>query len=293
MADDRIPLPSRLYLPKLDAPPATILDYLRVRFPRIRPETWEDRIARGVVTFDDGGSIGKETPYRHGTTLLYRREVPSEPPPDQEETVLYQDDRILVADKPHGMVVSPTGEHLERALLVRLQRRTGLPGLAPMHRLDRDTAGLVLFSVDPATRGRYHQLFAEGNIVKEYLSVAYLNERPAQTEWLVENRIEGDDPWYRRRIGEGPPNAVTEIRLREVRETVGLFQVRPRTGKQHQIRVHMASLGFPIVGDPLYPVMRPRPPEDGPLQLLARALAFTDPVSGEARQFASKRTLRW
>lgn len=291
--DRFIPSPSRLYLPKLASAPATILEYLIARFPRMDAETWRDRIDRGVVTFDGGGAVSAESPYLHGTTILYTREVPSEPETEEEETILYRDDRILVADKPHGMVVSPAGDHLERSLLVRLQRRTGLADLAPMHRLDRDTAGLVLFSVDPATRGRYHQLFPEGLILKEYLAVAHVAEVPDNGEWLVENRIVEDDPWYRRRIGEGPVNAVTRMELIETRERLGLFRIRPKTGKQHQIRVHMTSIGFPIVGDPLYPEMLPRPVQDGPLQLLAARLAFTDPVGGEPRNFSSERELRW
>jgi tRNA pseudouridine32 synthase/23S rRNA pseudouridine746 synthase len=291
--DDNVPAPSRLYLPKLDSPPPTILDYLIERFPRMAEETWQDRISRGVVTFEDGTPVAADSRYRHGTTIRYRREVPDEPEPEVEEVILYQDDELLVADKPHGMVVSPTGDHLERSLLVRLQRRTRQADLAPMHRLDRDTAGLVLFSVNPATRGRYHQLFPEGKIEKEYLAIAHLAEAPPDQEWLVENRIVEDEPWYRRRIGEGPVNAITEIQLVDQREGLGLFKIRPRTGKQHQIRVHMASLGFGIAGDPLYPEMRPRPVDDGPLQLLAHRLAFVDPVRGDARNFTSERALRW
>ena len=293
MVDRNIPSPSRLYLPKLESPPATILDYLIARFPRMRAETWRERVARGVVTFDGGGAVTAESAYRYGITILYRREVPSEPEPDEEETILYRDDRILVADKPHGMVVSPAGDHLERTLLVRLQRQTGLADLAPMHRLDRDTAGLVLFSVDPATRGRYHQIFPERLIRKEYLAVAHVAVALERREWLIENRIVEDDPWYRRRIAPGPVNAVTRVESIETRGRLGLFRILPKTGKQHQIRVHMASIGFPIVGDPLYPEMRPRPVPDGPLQLLAARLAFTDPVGGEPRNFASERELRW
>ena len=293
MTDRTIPSPSRLYLPKLASPPKTILDYLIARFPRMDAETWRDRLVRGVVTFDGGEAVSPASAYRHGATILYRREVPSEPRPHEAETILYRDDRILVADKPHGMVVSPAGDHLERSLLVRLQRRTGLADLAPMHRLDRDTAGLVLFSVDPATRGPYHQIFPEGRIRKEYRAVAHVAQTPEQREWLIENRIVEGDPWYRRKIGTGPVNALTRAALIETRQRLGLFRIRPATGKQHQIRVHMASIGFPIVGDPLYPELRPRPVADGPLQLLAARLAFTDPVSGEPRDFASERVLRW
>lgn len=292
-ANTGLPLPSRLYLPKLDRAPATIIEYLAARFPRMSEQVWRDRIARRTVRFDDGTPVRIDSRYRHGQTLLYRREVPGEPEPGAEPVILYQDDRILVADKPSGMVVSPTGDHLERALQVRLQRATGLIDLAPMHRLDRDTAGLVLFSVEPDTRGAYHQMFPERRITKEYLAVAYAGQvRPGQ-QWRVENRLETGKPWYRQQIGDGPVNAISDIRCLEQHEGRALFRIHPVTGKQHQIRIHLASIGCPIVGDTLYPEMRDRNAPDGPLQLLARRLAFTDPVTGQPRRFVSLQSLDW
>jgi tRNA pseudouridine32 synthase/23S rRNA pseudouridine746 synthase len=284
---------SRLYLPWLESPPPTILEYLFARFPRMPRETWVDRVARGGVTLADGRVVTESTPYRHGETVLYRREVPDEPPAECSESVLFSDDHILVADKPHGMVVSPAGDHLERSLLVRLQRRTGIWTLAPMHRLDRETAGLVLFSVDASTRGAYHQMFPEGRVEKEYDAVARVGAPPSERRWDVRNRLATSTPWYRQEIVVGPVNAETLVELVETGAGYGLFFVRPRTGKQHQIRVHMASLGFPVVGDSLYPVERRRPVPDGPMQLVARLLAFTDPISGQHREFVSDRKVRW
>jgi tRNA pseudouridine32 synthase/23S rRNA pseudouridine746 synthase len=288
-----LPAPSRLYLPKLDPAPATVFEYLLARFPRMDAEVWKERLARQAVIFDDGSHITLETAYREGTTILYHREVPCEPPPREDEIVLVQDDHLLVADKPHGMVVSPTGDHLERSLLVRLQRRTGLADLAPVHRLDRDTAGLVLFSVRRATRGCYHQLFPKGRIDKEYLAVARLGNLGGRAEWRVENRIEKGHPWFRRQIVDGDVNAITEIELLDTRGPAGLFRVRPLTGKQHQIRLHMASIGCPVIGDPLYPEMTDRNLQELPLQLLAARLAFVDPVSGEPRTFETERRIHW
>ncbi len=283
---------SRLYLPKIEPAPATILAHLIAHFPQIPPGTWRERVARGVVTTSDGAILSEGSPYCHGITICYDREVPSEPDSIEQEEIVYQDGEILVADKPHGMPVTPAGEYLERSLLVRLQKSTGVKALAPMHRLDRNTAGIVLFAVNPASRGIYHQLFAEGNIDREYLAVAHIDDRAWLREtkqWRVENRMEAGDPWYTQRIVDGPVNAVTEIELLGVQGGLGLFRLRPQTGRKHQLRVHMMSIGFPIAGDPVYP--RISEISDTPLQLLATRLAFIDPLSGKPRTFTSARKL--
>src|SRR6266566_2684425 len=132
--------PSRLYLPKLQCPPATIFEHLLGYFPHVHPSTWRARVSRGLVT--------------------------------------YRDEEILVADKPHGMPVTPAGQHVERSLLVGLQGSTGLATLAAMHRLDRDTGGLLLLAIKPAARVRYHRLFADALIEREYLAVAHINDAP-------------------------------------------------------------------------------------------------------------------
>jgi tRNA pseudouridine32 synthase/23S rRNA pseudouridine746 synthase len=285
--------PSRLYLPKLESPPATILEHLIGHFPQVSPETWRIRIERRAVTTDTRDFVTEDTPYVHGMTIFYRKEVVSEPDTPEEESILYMDDEILVADKPHGMVVTPVGDYVERSLLVRLQRRTGLNTLVPAHRLDRETAGVVLLSVNPETRPDYHALFADGTIEREYRAVAHLESRPEKRAWRVENRIEAGEPWYRGRIVDGTANAVTDIELIEAGRGVGLFRIRPQSGKKHQIRLHMASIGFPIVGDRLYPDMKDVSEEDSPLQLLAHRLAFPDPLNGESRNFQSARELVW
>ncbi len=288
--------PSRLYLPKLDSPPATVLEHLAAHFPQVSPETWRSRIARGAVTTEDGDSLGEDTPYCHGTTIFYRKEVASEAESPQKESILYQDREILVADKPHGMVVTPAGDYVERSLLNRLQRRTGQNTLVPVHRLDRETAGVVLLSVNPETRRHYHALFSDGAICREYLAVARLATRPDKRTWRVRSRIEAGEPWYRQRNVPGPVNAVTGIELIEVGDGSGLFRIRPESGKKHQIRVHMASIGFPIVGDRLYPDIHRIEAEDSPtapLQLLAFRLGFSDPLSGELRNFQSETQLVW
>jgi tRNA pseudouridine32 synthase/23S rRNA pseudouridine746 synthase len=284
---------SRLYLSKLASPPATILAHLIEHFSQIPRRAWVERVERGVVTLEDGIPITAETPYRHGMFVLYRKEVAFEPEVVEGEVILYEDQNILVADKPHRMVVTPAGDHVERSLLVRLGRRTGNRALAPVHRLDRETAGVVLFAVNPAVRGAYHELFATGVVEREYLAVASIVDSGGGQHWLVENRMGAGTPWFRRQIVDGPVNAVTEIDLLESRDDIGLFRIRPRTGKKHQIRVHMASIGCPIIGDPLYPEIQSEPDPSIPLQLLAKRLTFVDPLSSESRSFVSMRELRW
>lgn len=285
--------PSRLYLPKLETPPATIFEHLISSFPQVQPKVWRDRISRGLVILSDGAPLQEDSPYRHGITVFYRREVPSEPEVREEAFVVYRDENILIMDKPHGMPVTPAGQYVERCLLVRLQRSTGLSTLSPMHRLDQETAGLLLLSVKTKVRSRYHRLFAEAMIEREYLAIARMTDPPMQRSWCVENRMESGEPWFRQRIVEGPANAFTAIELLELREGSGLFRLQPRTGRKHQLRVHMASLGFPIIGDPFYPEIKERQIEDPPLQLLASRLTFIDPLTGEFRSFTSGRRLRW
>ena len=282
---------SRLYLPKLESPPLTILEYLFARFPRIDPSIWRERVSRGVVTLSDGTTVSEDSPYRHGIFVFYRKEVPSEPAPAEEPLIIHRDEDILIVDKPHGMPVTPVGQYVERSLLACLQRTTGLDTLAPMHRLDSETAGLLLLTTNVDVRGQYHRLFAEGLIEKEYRAIAYIKDAANRMHWRIENRIERGEPWFRQKIVEGPANAITEIELLEQHEGTGLFRLVPRTGKKHQLRVHMASIGFPIIGDPFYPEISKKREGDPPLQLLANRLAFIDPRSGEPRSFTSRRLL--
>jgi tRNA pseudouridine32 synthase/23S rRNA pseudouridine746 synthase len=286
---------SRLYLPKLSPAPSRLLDHLASHFPNVAEETWRERMARGKVTLEDGTPLRDDATYQHGLTIYYARETTDEPEAAESETILHQDSEILVADKPHGMPVTPAGDYVERSLLFRLQKSTGIEALSPLHRLDRDTAGLVLFSVNPRTRGAYQQLFEKKAIEREYLAVGRL-PGTSQTVWHLENRVDAGNPWFTQRIVEGIPNAETTIELLEARGDVGLFRLRPKTGKKHQLRLHMASIGAPIVGDPFYPQVREKQPGGLPLQLLAYRLSFLDPTTEAQRtveksSFFSIRTL--
>src|SRR5215831_4276708 len=280
--------PSRLYLPKFDAAPQTIFEYLLARFPQVHASIWRDRVSRGLVTLSDGTRLEERSPYRHGMMVFYRKGVPSEPLPAEDPRVLYQDDAILVVDKPHGMPVTPAGDHVERSVLVRLQRALELPELDPVHRLDRETAGLLLFTLQAGVRAQYHRLFAAGEVEREYLAVAHAEPAPQVTRWRIENRLVPGEPWYRQRIVEGRPNAITDIELTDLSSSRGRFRLLPKTGKKHQLRVHMASIGCPIVGDPFYPAITEKRDIDPPMQLLASRLAFIDPRNGTFRNFISQ-----
>jgi tRNA pseudouridine32 synthase/23S rRNA pseudouridine746 synthase len=283
--------PSRLYLPKFVGSPKTIFEYLIARFPQVNAAVWHERVSKGLVTLSDGTKLNEQSAYRHGLTVFYRKHVPSEPPLLEEPLIVYRDDEIIVVDKPHGIPVTPCGQHIERSLFIRLQRITELPDLAPVHRLDLDTAGLVLFTVRAATRAHYHRLFAEGRIEREYLAIAHVDSQPNRTHWCIENRVEAGEPWFLQRISDGQVNAITEIEWLDSASGLGHFRLFPKTGKRHQLRLQMASIGFPIVGDRLYPMIRKKHDGEPPLQLLAKRLTFIDPLSGAPRSFTSPRNL--
>jgi len=283
--------PSRVYLPKFDSAPPTIFEYLLARFPQVQASVWRARVLEGQLTLSDGTTIREDSPYRHGITVFYRKQVQCEPPSLEEPLIVYRDDEILVVHKPHGMPVTPSGEHNERSLFIRLLRSTGLPDLGPVHRLDRDTAGLLLFTIKLGARSHYHRLFAEGRVEREYVAVARITGHLEGTHWRVENRLEPGEPWYRQRIVEGPMNAITEIALVELRSGFGLFRLFPKSGRKHQLRVHMTSIGCPIFGDPFYPPIVEKREGDPPLQLLSKRLAFIDPLTGESRVFDSPKKL--
>jgi len=199
-----------------------------------------------------------------------------------------------VADKPHFMPVTPTGRYLHHSLLVRLKHRLQLPELSPLHRIDRDTAGLVLFSVQRATRGLYQGLFRDRAITKHYEAVAPWREGLALPP-EYRSRLEESPQFFRMHEVPGEPNSHTRIQVLEVGQGWARYRLEPVTGKRHQLRVHMAALGLPLRNDPFYPEVNDPPEGDysRPLQLLARSLRFTDPLTGQERHFESRLRLQW
>jgi tRNA pseudouridine32 synthase/23S rRNA pseudouridine746 synthase len=277
---------STLQLPP--GPWPTVLDGLSERFPTVPRATWLDRMARGRVVDDAGRWLTPDTPYRVGLEVHYYREVADEAHIPFEETVLFADADLLVADKPHFLPVTPSGGHVHETLLGRLIRRTGNPDLVPLHRIDRETAGLVLFSTNPNTRALYQALFRERRIQKTYEAIA--PPLPdLEFPHTRSSRILAGEPFFRMREVEGPANSETRIDVIARGDGVWRYALMPLTGRKHQLRVHMAALGAPIANDGVYPLLRPRPNADylAPLKLLARKLGFIDPVTGIARSFSS------
>lgn len=286
---------STLHLPQGDW--ATVLDCLCAHFPAIDRATWTDRFARGRVMGSDGRALTVAHPYQAGLKVHYFREVPDEKPIPFVEQVLHLDEHLLVADKPHFLPVMPAGEYVNETLLARLSKRVGNPDLVPIHRIDRLTAGLVLFSTNHESRGRYQALFRERKIDKRYEAIC-----PAlpELEFPRQQRlhmVEGE-PFFLMKEGEGEPNSETRIEVLERRGEHWRYALYPVTGRKHQLRLQMATLGAGICNDPFYPelIERARRDQDDyskPLKLLARGLEFRDPLTGEQRCFESRLQLNW
>ncbi len=274
---------------------ATVLEALCARFPAVSRARWEDRFARGRVLDAEGRPLAVDHPFRAGLRVHYFREVEAEAPIPFEETVLYRDDHLLVVDKPHFLPVMPSGAYVRQTLLARLMARLDNPYLVPIHRIDRLTAGLVLFSVDPASRDAYQALFRERRIDKTYEALA-LALPHLDFPYTHRSRLEPGEPFFRMREGAGEPNSETRIEVLERGAEHWRYALRPVTGRKHQLRVHLAGLGAPILGDPFYPTLleRARRETDDyrrPLCLLARRLVFDDPLDGQRRCFESQRQL--
>jgi len=277
---------SRLQLPQ--GPWATVFDGLVAHFPQIGVLIWRDRIERGRVLDAQGEPVTAQTPYRLGAEIGYYREVVDEPVIDAVERILHVDAHLVVADKPHGLPVAPTGAFVTQTLLTRLVATLGNADLVPLHRIDRGTAGLVLFSADPASRAAYQAPFRESRITKTYEALA--PPLPGLVFPMTRHsRIERGEPFFRMAEVDGTPNSETHIDVRERGTRTWRYALSPVSGRKHQLRVHMAALGAPILHDPWYPTLQDdvddtRPP----LQLLARALAFDDPLDGRPRRFESE-----
>ena len=285
--------PSCVSLPRLAKPYPSILNFLVQRFPQVGQAEWELRILQGKVLDEAGSPISCETSYIPRQRLFYFRETQQEPLIPLEEKILFQNDQLLVACKPPFLPVVPAGPYVNECLLHRLKLKTGNSDLVPLHRIDRETSGLVLFSVNRATRGLYGQLFSAGRIEKTYEAVAAVAQRLTARKWTVANRLVKAEPWFRSKAVAGEVNARSRIELVDCRDQRAHFLLHPLTGKQHQLRVHMSGLGFGILNDRYYPELLPKQADDldNPLQLLARRVKFVDPVLGQNREFESERTL--
>lgn len=235
------------------------------------------------------GPIAPDAAYEPGTYLWFHRELPVEAPVPFPIGIVHRDEHIVVVDKPHFLATIPRGRHVVETALVRLRRDLDLPDLSPAHRLDRATAGLLMFVVHRRHRGAYQTLFRDRGITKTYEAVAPHDPRLALPR-TVRSRIVKERGLIRAFETDGPPNAETRVELLEHRGGLGRYRLWPATGRTHQLRVHMSGLGVPILGDDLYPELRERALDDygSPLQLLAAELAFTDPLTGAAHRFTSR-----
>jgi tRNA pseudouridine32 synthase/23S rRNA pseudouridine746 synthase len=272
-----------------------LLDFLCGHFHGISAEIWRQRMLDGLVCDGDGQTLGPNSPYRAHQIVHYYRAVPDEPVIPFQHRILYRDSQLIAVDKPHFLPVIPAGQYLQETLLVRLKRETGIESLTPIHRLDRETAGVMLFCIQPQHRHAYQSLFLRREVSKTYLALApYLADLPLpQTR---QSRLQESSQFMRMQEVPGPVNAITQIQLIEHDGQRGLYELQPSTGKKHQLRVHMNALGMPIVNDTLYPErsrVEAAASYDAPLQLLAKAIAFTDPLSGEPHSFESQLALQW
>ncbi|MDQ1922101.1 RluA family pseudouridine synthase [Massilia pseudoviolaceinigra] len=292
-----VPLPVRdgvapSYLWLDDNPLDGALAFLTSHFADVGEAVWRDRMARGEVVDGSGDVLGPDSVLRRGMRIWYYRELEAETPIPFEEQILFRDDHLLVVDKPHFLPMTPGGRFLHETLLVRLKNKTGLAQLTPIHRLDRETAGVVIFSHQEATRGAYQSLFQKRSVHKVYEALAA--PLPGLTFPLVHrSRMVEGDPFFRMQEVDGEPNSESVIDVIEPQGNAMLYRLQPHTGRKHQLRVHMAALGAPIMNDAFYPEALPCKGDDfaNPLKLLARSIGFDDPLTGQARRFESRRAL--
>ncbi|MFE7167707.1 RluA family pseudouridine synthase [Streptomyces sp. NPDC057616] len=285
--------PVRVRLP-LDGSWATAREYLVERLSGAGAGVVDGMLAAGKIVGADGRAVAPDTAYEPGMFVWFHRELPAEVPVPFPLEVVHRDEHIVVVDKPHFLATTPRGSHVTESALALLRRELDIPALGAAHRLDRLTAGLVLFTVRPEERGAYQSLFRDKRVRKEYEAVAPYDPGLVLPR-TVRSRIVKERGVLAAYEVEGEPNAVSRIELTEHRDGgPARYRLIPSTGQTHQLRVHMNALGVPILGDPLYPVVAaPVPPGDfrRPLQLLSRSLTFTDPVTGVEHRFRSGRLL--
>ncbi|HSN35573.1 MAG TPA: RluA family pseudouridine synthase [Arthrobacter sp.] len=309
---------TRLRLPD-EGPWNTAMDYMLHRWGHIDPQGIEDRFDAGEIVGEAGIPLDRATPLRKHTFIWYYRTLPPESRIPVELSILHQDEHLLVVDKPHFLPTTPGGTYIQESALVRLRNQLDLPDLIPMHRLDRMTAGILLLSTNPETRGKYQVLFEKRQVQKEYECVAAAEPAPGHPAvdfpTVVRNRMTKSRSYLLAEVIDGEPN--TETRIERLRTLVdpeslhgadvpspetpdagtssgvpgrrALYRLEPHSGKTHQLRVHMASLGLGIVNDAFYPDLLDKAPDDygKPLQLLARGIRFMDPITGRPVEYRS------
>ncbi|MFE0106832.1 RluA family pseudouridine synthase [Streptomyces sp. NPDC059009] len=285
--------PRRLRLPQT-GPWGSVRDYLVERLSGAGAAVIDGMLDEGRIVGADGVPVAPDAPFAPGAYIWFHRELADEPTVPYGIDIVHRDEHIVVADKPHFLATTPRGSHITQTALARLRTELGLPALGAAHRLDRLTAGLVLFTVQPGERGAYQRLFGERQVYKEYEAVA-AHDPSVPLPRTVRSHIQKDRGIIAAyEIPDAEPNSESRVELAEHKGALGRYRLVPHTGRTHQLRVHMNTLGLPLLGDPVYPVVAdPVAPDDfrRPLQLLARVLEFTDPVTGVAHRFVSGREL--
>ncbi|MBY6412714.1 pseudouridine synthase [Rhodococcus sp. BP-252] len=283
--------PTRIRMPD-DASASTVLDYLVGRFPQDADRLREKVAAREVVDAA-GVPIGVDTPLVPRADIYLYRDEPDEPVVPFPIDILHRDENLVVVDKPHFLATTPRGAYVTRSALVVLRRQLDLPDLSPAHRLDRLTSGVLVSTARPEVRRAYQELFAHRAVEKEYHAVARFD--PGLTfPRTVRSRMIKERGVLRAEEVPGEPNAETHADIVRHDGVHALYSLRPRTGRTHQLRLHMSSLGIPILGDNFYPEFYDVADDDysAPLQLLARSIEFVDPFTRERRAFTSTRSLQ-
>ncbi|WP_425918342.1 pseudouridine synthase [Acinetobacter sp. TSRC1-2] len=279
---------SKVFLPKMKPAPTTVYQYLCQQFAHIDVSEWQQRFTDGLI-YDALGRILKlSSEYIENSHVFYYRFLAHEIHVPFEHEILFENEHFLVIDKPHFLTISPTGQYVQETLLVRLKKQTGNEFLTPIHRLDRETAGVVLFSKQVSTRAIYQDIFAQRQVKKTYHAIAPFHADltlPCYTRY----RMEKGEPFYTMQVVEGAINSETEIDLIEHDSAWAKYELKPITGKQHQLRVHLSSLGIAIKNDPFYPVVQHKRENDfsTPLQLLAKHIRFNDPITTQEMEFSS------
>ncbi|PRY31612.1 tRNA pseudouridine32 synthase / 23S rRNA pseudouridine746 synthase [Umezawaea tangerina] len=282
--------PARLRMPA-EGPWTTLRDHLVDRLPKVDPARIDTMLRESRIV-DMDGPLAPGAPFVPNSSVWFHRDLPDEVAVPFEIGVVHRDDDLLVVDKPHFLATIPRGKHVVETALVRLRRELDLPDLVPAHRLDRVTAGLIMFIVNPARRGAYQTMFRDRVVHKEYEAIAP-HDPALELPRTVRSHIVKEKGVITARELDAPPNSETLVELVEHRDGLGRYRLLPRTGRTHQLRLHMNGLGVPILGDDFYPVLTETALDDyrKPLQLLAKVLSFTDPVSGRPRRFESPSTL--
>ncbi len=283
---------SQVFLDANKSNASTVYEYLCQQFPHIAATEWQQRFKDGLVFAENGEILTTLSAFIANSHVYYYRFLAHEIRVPFEHQILFENDHFIVVDKPHFLTMSPTGQYVQETLLVRLKKQTQIEHLTPIHRLDRETAGVVLISKCVESRGLYQQMFATRQVQKTYHAIAGYREDlsfPMTTQF----RMEKGQPFYTMRVCTGEANSETQINLLEQHGEWAKYELKPHTGKQHQLRVHLNQLGIPIQNDPFYPTVQHKPEDDfsQPLQLLAKQIEFIDPVTQQAFLFHSAHEL--